>query len=114
MSAFGRFDLGGVMVIDVATDAQVPSTDTAFITVGEDEINIDGPRAPAIAAFVVRACNAHDELLAALKQSRGYVVKVVVTPMRRNSSSEVRRLQADAAKSLREIDDAIAAAEARS
>jgi hypothetical protein len=67
VSALGSFDLGEVCTIDVASDAMVASTDTAFITVGDDEITIEGPRAREIAAYVVEACNSRDALIDALE-----------------------------------------------
>jgi hypothetical protein len=66
----GRFELGGVAVFDVDSDTLKASKDTAFITVGDDEITIEGTRAPEIGAFVVRACNSHDALLTELKALR--------------------------------------------
>lgn len=62
--------------------------------------------AEANAAFIVRACNSHEQLVAVAKLARGLTNAIM------QSSSKDAALVAEAAESLRRIDAALAAAEA--
>ena len=66
---FGRFELGAVEVFDGEGAPMVSAPRDGFVTIGDDvEIEVEGPRAPEIAAFIVLACNLHDEMLEVLKR----------------------------------------------
>lgn len=65
---FGNFELGSVEVVGEEGDDFEAAAHSGFVTIGDAvQIEIEGPNAPAIAAFIVRACSAHADLVAALR-----------------------------------------------
>jgi hypothetical protein len=63
------WELGSVTTVCLHTDEMIESPTDGFVAAGDDcDIEVKGTNAPANAAFIVRAVNAHDDLVKALEE----------------------------------------------
>lgn len=108
---FGNFELGSVEVVGEEGDDFEAATHSGFVTIGDAvQIEIEGPNAPAIAAFIVCACNAHADLLANAKWALG-MLRALQPKMAPTSGPGVEETIASWEAGMRDLRAALALAE---